>query len=266
MSMQMIVNRSEHPRTDAERAEILANPGFGTYFTDHMFIVEWTPDAGWHNARVEAYGPLTLDPATAVLHYAQEAFEGMKAYRHADGSIWTFRPEENAARMARSCRRLALPELPIDDFVADHDGFGADVVVITSASAKTAIATAHQMRRRGAQQERTSRPGRHHRRLDAEELGDLLADLVLEFHQIDEAPGGVGPGRDHLRRHHRAGDEPAVPIAPHADHALGDPVVLDQADRELHRVFGRGDSRRRRGSAAGFEVVGLVGHAESVGV
>jgi branched-chain amino acid aminotransferase len=121
MSMQTIVNRSPHPRTDAERAEILANPGFGTHFTDHMFVVEWTPESGWHNARVDPYGPLTLDPATAVLHYAQEAFEGMKAYRHADGSIWTFRPEENAARMARSCRRLALPELPIDDFVAAVD-------------------------------------------------------------------------------------------------------------------------------------------------
>ena len=64
------------------------------------------------------YGPLTLDPATAVLHYAQETFEGMKAYRHEDGSIWTFRPEENAARMVRSSQRLALPELPVDDFVA----------------------------------------------------------------------------------------------------------------------------------------------------
>ena len=64
------------------------------------------------------YGPLTLDPATAVLHYAQEIFEGMKAYRHEDGSVWTFRPEENAARMVRSAQRLALPELPVEDFVA----------------------------------------------------------------------------------------------------------------------------------------------------
>ena len=121
MSMQISTTRSPHPRTDAERAEILANPGFGTYFTDHMFTVEWTPDAGWHNARIEPYGPLSLDPATAVLHYAQETFEGMKAYRHADGSIWTFRPEENAARMLRSSHRLAFPELPVEDFVAAVD-------------------------------------------------------------------------------------------------------------------------------------------------
>jgi branched-chain amino acid aminotransferase len=70
---------------------------------------------------VTPYGPLTLDPATAVLHYAQETFEGMKAYRHADGSVWTFRPEENAARMVRSSKRLAFPELPVSDFVEAVD-------------------------------------------------------------------------------------------------------------------------------------------------
>ena len=109
-------------RVDPERlAEIHANPGFGLHFTDHMLVAEWTPDRGWHDARIEAYGPLSLDPATAVLHYAQEIFEGMKAYRHDDGSVWTFRPEENAARMVRSARRLALPELPVQDFVASVD-------------------------------------------------------------------------------------------------------------------------------------------------
>ncbi len=117
MSMQISTTLSEHPVDDARLAEILANPGFGTYFTDHMFTVEWTPTDGWHDARVTPYGPLTLDPATAVLHYAQETFEGMKAYRHEDGSIWAFRPEENAARMVRSSHRLALPVLEVDDFV-----------------------------------------------------------------------------------------------------------------------------------------------------
>jgi branched-chain amino acid aminotransferase len=106
---------------DERLAEILANPGFGQYFTDHMLTIEWTPDAGWHAARIEPYGPLTLDPATAVLHYAQETFEGMKAYRHEDGSIWSFRPEENAARMARSSHRLALPVLDPADFVQAVD-------------------------------------------------------------------------------------------------------------------------------------------------
>jgi branched-chain amino acid aminotransferase len=116
--MQISTTRSDHPVDEARLAEILANPGFGTHFTDHMFTVEWTPDAGWHDARVTPYGPLTLDPATAVLHYAQEIFEGMKAYRHEDGSIWAFRPEENAARMVRSSHRLALPVLEVEDFVA----------------------------------------------------------------------------------------------------------------------------------------------------
>lgn len=117
MSMQITTTRSSNPVGDERLAEILANPGFGVHFTDHMLTVEWTPDAGWHDARIEPYGPLSLDPATAVLHYAQETFEGMKAYRHEDGSIWSFRPEENAARMVRSSHRLALPVLPVDDFV-----------------------------------------------------------------------------------------------------------------------------------------------------
>ena len=86
MSMEISTTRTEHPVDDARLAEILANPGFGIHFTDHMFTVEWTPAEGWHDARITPYGPLTLDPATAVLHYAQEIFEGMKAYRH-DGRL-----------------------------------------------------------------------------------------------------------------------------------------------------------------------------------
>ncbi len=108
---------SETARADAEREAILADPGFGKHFTDHMVQIAWTLDAGWHDARVVPYGPLQLDPAASVLHYGQEIFEGMKAYRHADGSVWTFRPDRNAARLQRSARRLALPELPTEDFV-----------------------------------------------------------------------------------------------------------------------------------------------------
>ena len=102
--MQDIRSTSAHRSTTAPSAvaEILANPGFGHPLHRPHVHVEWTPDDGWHDARVTPYGPLTLDPATAVLHYAQEIFEGMKAYRHEDGSIWTFRPEANAERMTRS--------------------------------------------------------------------------------------------------------------------------------------------------------------------
>lgn len=111
------VTRNPAPRSPQERAEILANPGFGRHFTDHMVGIRWSLQGGWHRPRVRPYGPITLDPAAAVLHYGQEIFEGMKAYRHDDGSIWTFRPDANAARMQRSARRLALPELPADHFL-----------------------------------------------------------------------------------------------------------------------------------------------------
>jgi branched-chain amino acid aminotransferase len=104
-------------KADAERDAILASPGFGNAFTDHMIAVQWNVDKGWYDAEVRPYGPLLLDPAASVLHYGQEIFEGIKAYRHADGSVWTFRPEANGARLQRSARRLALPELPVDVFV-----------------------------------------------------------------------------------------------------------------------------------------------------
>ena len=103
---------------DDERARVLAAPGFGTHFTDFMAHARWTEESGWGESSVLPYGPLQLSPAAAVLHYGQEIFEGLKAFRHADGSVWTFRPEANAERMQRSARRLALPELPVEDFLA----------------------------------------------------------------------------------------------------------------------------------------------------
>jgi branched-chain amino acid aminotransferase len=115
------IERHPAPAGDDRRASILADPGFGRHFTDHMVLAEWTPEAGWHDERIVPYGPLALDPATAALHYAQEIFEGLKAYRHEDGSIWVFRPERNAARFQRSAARLALPELPIDWFLGSID-------------------------------------------------------------------------------------------------------------------------------------------------
>jgi len=111
--------RSTNPdaMAEMERMEILADPGFGRHFTDHMVDICWSARGGWHRPRVQPYGPIALDPAAAVLHYGQEIFEGMKAYRHADDSIWTFRPEANAARMQRSARRMAMPELPTEYFI-----------------------------------------------------------------------------------------------------------------------------------------------------
>ncbi|MBO9875142.1 MULTISPECIES: branched-chain amino acid aminotransferase [Xanthomonas] len=116
-STQFRLTPSTAARSAEARAQILAAPGFGNYFTDHMVAIEWSREQGWHDAEVRAYGPLALDPAASVLHYGQEIFEGIKAYRHADGSIWTFRPEANGKRLQRSAQRLALPELPVELFV-----------------------------------------------------------------------------------------------------------------------------------------------------
>lgn len=117
MSVSFASTRSSSPRSADELSVILASPGFGLHFTDHMVAIAWNNEQGWHDAQVRAYGPLQLDPAASVLHYGQEIFEGIKAYRHADGSIWTFRPQANGERLQRSARRLVLPELPVDLFV-----------------------------------------------------------------------------------------------------------------------------------------------------
>jgi branched-chain amino acid aminotransferase len=106
-----------NPVDAAERAARLVDPGFGRVFTDHMVTIRYSDAKGWHDAKVGPRAPLTLDPATAVLHYAQEIFEGLKAYRLADGTMALFRPEQNARRFQRSAKRLAMPELPEDMFL-----------------------------------------------------------------------------------------------------------------------------------------------------
>jgi branched-chain amino acid aminotransferase len=111
------LQRNPSPVDPAERAQRLIDPGFGRVFTDHMVTIRYNEAQGWHDATVGPRGPLSLDPATAVLHYAQEIFEGLKAYRLADGGMALFRPEANAARFAKSARRLAMAELPEDLFL-----------------------------------------------------------------------------------------------------------------------------------------------------
>ncbi|WP_027088734.1 branched-chain amino acid aminotransferase [Thomasclavelia saccharogumia] len=106
-----------------ERAQTLKekpdqnNLGFGNYFTDHMFVMDYTEGKGWHDARIVPYGPIAMDPATMVLHYAQETFEGLKAYRDPQGNITLFRPEMNARRMINSNKRICMAELPEEMFV-----------------------------------------------------------------------------------------------------------------------------------------------------
>lgn len=100
------------------RAALIEDPGFGRVATDHMVTIKWSVDKGWHEATVLARGPFQLDPACAVLHYAQEIFEGMKAYRTTDGAITLFRPEENARRFNESAERMAMPVIPEELFLA----------------------------------------------------------------------------------------------------------------------------------------------------
>ena len=92
-----------------ERAAKLVDPGFGRVFTDHMAVIRYNETKGWHDAAITARAPITVDPSTAVLHYAQEIFEGLKAYRLDDGAMALFRPDANARRFNKSARRLAMP-------------------------------------------------------------------------------------------------------------------------------------------------------------
>jgi branched-chain amino acid aminotransferase len=121
MALQFAIEENPAAASDDRVAEVLANPGFGRVFTDHLALIRWTSEHGWHDAQVRPYGPLSLDPATHVFHYAQAIFEGFKAYAQPDGSLATFRPAANGARFNRSAARMALPELPVEDFVTASD-------------------------------------------------------------------------------------------------------------------------------------------------
>jgi branched-chain amino acid aminotransferase len=116
-SLDFEIRPNPQPVGAAERAGLLANPGFGRVFTDHMVTIRYADSKGWYDPRVEARGPIQLDPAAAVLHYAQEIFEGLKAYRASDGGITLFRPEANAQRFAASAARMAMPALPEQAFL-----------------------------------------------------------------------------------------------------------------------------------------------------
>ncbi len=111
------ITPSSSPRSADERERLLQEPGFGQIFTDHMVSIRYTAGREWHDARLTAYQPVSLDPATSALHYGQSIFEGLKAYRQPEDSISLFRPEQNAARFQRSAQRLAMPELPAELFV-----------------------------------------------------------------------------------------------------------------------------------------------------
>ena len=108
------VTRTTAPKAKPDESSM----GFGKKFSDHMFIMNYTEGQGWHDGRIVPYAPFEMDPASMVFHYAQEIFEGMKAYRTADGSVQLFRPIENARRINDSAERLCIPAIPEEDFVA----------------------------------------------------------------------------------------------------------------------------------------------------
>jgi len=111
-SLNFEIRPTPNPTSEKERTARLVDPGFGRIFTDHMAVVRYIQGKGWHDARVESRANFPLDPATAVLHYAQEIFEGLKAYRCDDGSVNLFRPDANARRFHNSAERMAMAQLP----------------------------------------------------------------------------------------------------------------------------------------------------------
>jgi branched-chain amino acid aminotransferase len=113
----MKITLNPNAKDAATRDALVAEGGFGKYYTDHMVMCEWSEKDGWGEPHLMPYGPISLDPATAVFHYGQEIFEGMKAYRQPDGTVALFRPTANAQRFINSARRLALPEMPVELFM-----------------------------------------------------------------------------------------------------------------------------------------------------
>ena len=105
--MEIKIQKTTSPKQKPDQKKL----GFGIYYTDHMFMMNYDEGQGWHDPRIVPYGPVSLDPAAMVLHYAQEVFEGLKAYRTADGKIQLFRPEKNMARLNVSCERLCIPKI-----------------------------------------------------------------------------------------------------------------------------------------------------------
>ena len=105
--MEIKMNLTATPKEKPDQSKL----GFGKYFTDHMFVMDWDSENGWHDARIEPFGPLTLHPAATVFHYGAEIFEGLKAYRRPDGEVQLFRPWENMKRLNASAERLSLPQV-----------------------------------------------------------------------------------------------------------------------------------------------------------
>jgi branched-chain amino acid aminotransferase len=119
-SPTFVLHPSDQPKSKEEREALMSSPRFGSIFSDHMVTMRFR-DGAWQDGELCAYGNLSLSPATSALHYGQAVFEGLKAYRHADGSLHVFRPDMNAKRFASSARRLAMAEMPVETFIEAVD-------------------------------------------------------------------------------------------------------------------------------------------------
>src|SRR6185436_18101698 len=119
--LQFVHHPHPSPVPADKRAELLKNPGFGRVFSDHMVTIRYAESKGWYDARIEPRAPIPMDPATAVLHYAQEIFEGLKAYHRADGKVGLFRADANAHRFVQSAHRMAMAPLPEELFLKAID-------------------------------------------------------------------------------------------------------------------------------------------------
>ncbi len=185
-----------------KRAELIANPGFGRVFTDHMVTIRYVEGRGWHDARVHGRAPVQLDPAAAVLHYAQEIFEGLKAYRTADGGAAMFRPEANAARFRQSAERMAMAPLPEALFLESVEELvRVDRDWIPSADERQPLSAAVHVRERGV-------PG-----------GQAVRGIPLHGDRLARsAPiSRAGPGRSRCgSRRTTPAPRPAAPARPSA--------------------------------------------------
>ncbi|MFM1917599.1 MAG: hypothetical protein RJB01_1114 [Actinomycetota bacterium] len=239
--------------TPEQRDAILADPGFARYPTDHMVHAVWTKDDGWHDAELVPYGPLAFDPSTNFLHYGQSIFEGLKAYRHADGSIKTFRPFKNADRFAASARRLAMAELPPELFVGSIEALvRQDRDWVPGDQERSLYLRPFML---GTEIGLGVRPSsRYDYYLIAAPAGAYFSGGISPVHvwisddYVRAAPGGTGEAKC-------AGNYAAslVAQAEAAAHGCDQVVWLDAAEREwieemggmnLYFVFGSGDSVR----------------------
>ena len=117
--MQLTIIKTENPKTMPAENEL----GFGKHFTDHMLVVEWEAEKGWYDAKIVPFGRISLHPASTVLHYGAEIFEGLKAYRREDGGVQLFRPMENVKRMNRSAERMSLPTMDEEEMLSLIEAF-----------------------------------------------------------------------------------------------------------------------------------------------